>query len=510
MKDAANEVNDQAAAMRAQRMEYLSERLWYKKQANADTADEEDMLKEFGQEKFMRKDLSQQDLMCADFAETIEKEEASKTRTLATLPKHLRRHKVCAVFGHSLERNGANNFLLYLVRHLDRFQEYFFDIYTPKEGPMRGDYESMGMRVTIHDKESDEYEEELRKALRHSQFAIINTIMGPEVVNACAALQVPNIWVIHEAWPRDQIGYYAKEVFLMKNVDVDVITDAFASADQIIFPARVQLRCYEGLFSPEKAKVVYNGIPLTAINVFSASADRNAVRSSLGYNTDDLVILHLGTVCRRKAQHLSVEAFVKFCKEFPQLARNAKLLMVGARYIREHEIKYIDNLKSVLSKNGLTDRVMILDTKKNVLPFYKAADIVVVPSLNEVLPLVICEAMAFERPVIASNIDGIPEALDSGREGILIPPGDTDAFKEALKRLCDVSLRCQMGRRGRLRVNEQFGFAKWAEEYRRCMTQVLARYEEGGDQEATLPSLRQPIVLVDLDNTLWGEEPSKP
>ena len=44
---------------------------------------------------------------------------------------------------------------------------------------MRGDYESMGMRVTLHNKESDTYEEDLRKALRHSQFAIINTIVSP-------------------------------------------------------------------------------------------------------------------------------------------------------------------------------------------------------------------------------------------------------------------------------------------------------------------------------------------
>jgi glycosyltransferase involved in cell wall biosynthesis len=46
------------------------------------------------------------------------------------------------------------------------------------------------------------------------------------------------------------------------------------------------------------------------------------------------------------------------------------------------------------------------------------------PSLNEVLPLCICEAMAFERPVIATRIDGIPEAIDDQKEGLLIPPAD--------------------------------------------------------------------------------------
>lgn len=383
-----------------------------------------------------------------------------------------------AAFCHSLERNGANNFLLYLLRELK--EELAFELFSPKEGAMRSDYESMGIPVRICDMKLVSYPVDVRALLRTFTYAIANTIMTTEVINAARELDVPCLWVIHEAWPREQFNYYAKEVFMMTHLDEQAITKAFANASKIVFPAKVQRKCYEGLFEPKNARVIYNGIPLASINTFRTVQNRDLVREDLGYGPDDVVLVHMGTICKRKAQLITAQAFAQLY-ESVVLPHNKqfKLLMVGARYIRQHEIDYIQECKDTLDSVGALESSCILDVKKNVLPYYLAADIILCPSLNEVLPLVICEAMAFERPVIATKIDGIPEAIADRVEGLLIEPSNPLALFRAIEDLAlDDEKRAAMGRAGRKRVLDQFSFGTMSKTYRETIAVDLKTEEE--------------------------------
>lgn len=374
-----------------------------------------------------------------------------------------------AAFCHSLERNGANNFLLYLLRELK--EELAFDIYSPKEGAMRADYEAMSMPVHKLDTKSPEYPTVVRKVLKHYDYSIANTIMTTEIINASKDLGVPCLWVIHEAWPQGQFNYYAKEVFMMAHLDEKSIIEAFSNASKIVFPAHVQQKCYAGLFQPSNARVIYNGIPLSSINAFRSVRTRDEVRAELGYGPNDMLLVHMGTVCKRKGQMVTSGAFGRLVKDGLVNGKQYKLLMVGARYIRQHEIEYIDGCKKLLEESSAMEHTTILDVKKNVLPFYLAADIILCPSLNEVLPLVICEGMAFERPVIASRIDGIPEALTDGEEGLLIEPDNEDALYWAIKELAeDEDRRDAMGQAGRKRVLDQFSFGTMSKHYRETIS----------------------------------------
>ncbi|PXF47723.1 D-inositol 3-phosphate glycosyltransferase [Gracilariopsis chorda] len=375
-----------------------------------------------------------------------------------------------AAFCHSLERNGANNFLLYLLRELR--EQLSFEVFSPKEGAMRADYEAMGIPVSICDMKLVTYPEDVRAVLKKFQYAIANTIMTTEVINACRDLSVPCLWVIHEAWPKEHFNYYAKEVFMMTHLDEKAIVDAFSNASKIVFPAQVQRRCYNGLFEEQNARVIYNGIPLASINAFRAVQNRDAVRKELGYGPDDFLLVHMGTVCKRKAQLVTCQSFAELYANGPLAnGKSFKLLMVGARYIRQHEIEYIEECKHTLEAVGAEEAATILDVKKNVLPYYLAADIILCPSINEVLPLVICEGMAFERAVIATRIDGIPEALSHGVEGLLIEPNNPMALYDAIEKLAnDDELRSQMGMAGRKRVLSQFSFATMSKTYRETIS----------------------------------------
>lgn len=409
--------------------------------------------------------LSSEDLQMGQPSHDIIPTSSIAARQYIESTKYMPRPRVAA-FCHSLERNGANNFLLYLLRELR--EELSFDLYSPKEGAMRADYEAMGISVSVCDMKLASYPEDVRVVLRRYEYAIANTIMTTEVINACRDLNVPCLWIIHEAWPKDQFNYYAKEVFMMTHLDEQAIRDAFSNASKIVFPANVQRRCYDGLFQDENARVIYNGIPLASINAFRAVQSRQKVREELGYDKNDVVLVHMGTVCKRKAQLVTCQAFADLYSTCElENGKQFKLLMVGARYIRDHEIKYIEECKQTLECVGADEAATILDVKKNVLPYYLAADIILCPSLNEVLPLVICEAMAFERPVVATRIDGIPEALTHEVEGLLIEAGNPAALFDSIERLAmDADLCKRMGAAGRKRVLSQFSFTTMSKTYR--------------------------------------------
>jgi colanic acid/amylovoran biosynthesis glycosyltransferase len=97
----------------------------------------------------------------------------------------------------------------------------------------------------------------------------------------------------------------------------------------------------------------------------------------------------------------------------------------------------------------------------HILDFYKAADIFVLPSFAEGLPVVLMEAMAMEIPCITTAITGIPELIRNGEDGLLVAASDSAGFNEAIIKLAtDESLRHELGKAGRLRVLSDYDLHK--------------------------------------------------
>jgi colanic acid/amylovoran biosynthesis glycosyltransferase len=96
--------------------------------------------------------------------------------------------------------------------------------------------------------------------------------------------------------------------------------------------------------------------------------------------------------------------------------------------------------------------------------YYERAAVFCSPSLAEGIPFVLMEAMAMELPVVASRIAGIPELVEDGVAGLLVPPGRADLLADALEDVLRDPERAQaMGRAGRQRVVEQFDVDRSAE-----------------------------------------------
>src|SRR5439155_14953428 len=99
-----------------------------------------------------------------------------------------------------------------------------------------------------------------------------------------------------------------------------------------------------------------------------------------------------------------------------------------------------------ISAKGLRDQVHIAFSRNDVADLLDLADVFVMPSLWEGLPMAVLEAMVAGKAIIASRIAGIPEAVVDGREGILVPPGEVGPLGNALgSLLIDPARRASLG-----------------------------------------------------------------
>lgn len=143
----------------------------------------------------------------------------------------------------------------------------------------------------------------------------------------------------------------------------------------------------------------------------------------------------------------------RLMKAFPDVARalpGARLLIVGNGPMMEP-------LKELAAQNGLTGQVHFAGYRMDVADVMRAADVFVLPTIFDAQPTVIMEAMAARLPVIATTTAGIPDMVQDGANGTLVPPDDVPALARALSdMLADPARGRQMGEAGRQRVVAEF------------------------------------------------------
>src|SRR5205807_9503285 len=114
-------------------------------------------------------------------------------------------------------------------------------------------------------------------------------------------------------------------------------------------------------------------------------------------------------------------------------------------------------IEEALRRHDLTDRVELAGERNDVPELLAAADVFVLSSRSEGLPVSVLEAMAAELPVVATAVGGLPELVVEGETGFLVPPGDARALGAALGRLlADAELCRRLGEAGRRRVEAGF------------------------------------------------------
>ena len=141
---------------------------------------------------------------------------------------------------------------------------------------------------------------------------------------------------------------------------------------------------------------------------------------------------------------ISAMAIIK--KEVP----NCRLIIIGDGSSRT-------DLENLVVEKNLEKNVKFLGFRRDIPGLLMEMNVFVLPSLWEGLGNVILEAMAAQRPVVATKVGGIPEMVNHNETGFLVPPGDSKMLAaEILKLLKDSQMRINMGKAGRERVEEKF------------------------------------------------------
>ncbi len=209
-----------------------------------------------------------------------------------------------------------------------------------------------------------------------------------------------------------------------------------------------------GMIAPP-LRVVPNGIaaprPATA---------REAVRQALGLAPADMLVLHVGRFMPQKAQEVLVAAFALLPDDL-----SARLLMIGDGETR-----------AAVAAQATGLPVTFLDAREDLPCVMRAADLFVLPSRFEGLPLVLLEAMALGLPVVATRICGIVDALGADHPG-LVPPDDAPALATAMAaRLSDPARAAREGRELQVRAS-RFTAQRMAEGVAAIYRQTLRRKE---------------------------------
>jgi glycosyltransferase involved in cell wall biosynthesis len=166
----------------------------------------------------------------------------------------------------------------------------------------------------------------------------------------------------------------------------------------------------------------------------------------LGLPADALIVGGVGRLRYQKNFALFLEVAAEVCARLPQ----ALFLIAG-------EGPEKTKLEEMGQKLGIASRVRFLGFVKDMPELYQSLDLLLLTSHFEGTPLTVLEAMAMGVPVVASQVDGVKEVLEDGRDGYLAPPGNREAFVEKVCRvLQDRSLRQKLSQVGQEKVGRHF------------------------------------------------------
>ena len=233
----------------------------------------------------------------------------------------------------------------------------------------------------------------------------------------------------------------------------------FNKLDGRIAVSNAALRYVSGSF-PGDYRIVPNGIDVDFLSQEVPPFD--------AFNDGKLNILFVGRLEKRKGLKYLLQAFSRLKWEYPDI----RLIVVGAGNPGKDSYR-------IMAERNLQDVVFVGRVSEEAKRrYYRTADIFCAPNTGkESFGIVLGEAMASGRPIVASNIEGFAEVITDGKEGFLVPPKNDEALALALKRLIDTpELRRKMAERGKISV-QRFRWDSVATQVVDCYQEAIARHD---------------------------------
>jgi glycosyltransferase involved in cell wall biosynthesis len=197
-----------------------------------------------------------------------------------------------------------------------------------------------------------------------------------------------------------------------------------------------------------KVEVIPLGLELSKF--MEKNRERGRLRNELGIGEDTALVGIVGRMVPIKGHRYFLQAARQVLQAYPK----AVFLLVGDGVLR-------NRLESECRLLGIEKSVLFLGWRNDVDKIYADLDVVAMSSLNEGTPVSLIEAMAAGRATVATKVGGVPDVIEDGITGILVPPKEPTAMAAAILRLLkDNILRRSMGERARLAVYPKYDVSR--------------------------------------------------
>jgi glycosyltransferase involved in cell wall biosynthesis len=291
----------------------------------------------------------------------------------------------------------------------------------------------------------------LKKLCKQNQIDIIYTNTAPVIIGGILSkfTGIKNVWHLHEIL--EPSSFMHRFFGWMIN----------ATAQKVIVVSDAVYNNWAGRIDASKMVKVYNGFETSDINVdvnVGANANTNNIkplRGQLNLNNNTVLVGMVGRVNLIKGQFY----FIQIAAAAKVAGLNCHFVMIGDAY-KGYEYLY-PQLESQITTLGLQKSITNLYYQPNAAALIQQLDIFVLPSIKpDSFPVVILEAMAAGKPIIATNQGGAQEQIDDSVTGFLIPINDATIAAQKLGVLVNnPDMRTQMGQAGTKKLEEQFSLA---------------------------------------------------
>jgi glycosyltransferase involved in cell wall biosynthesis len=318
--------------------------------------------------------------------------------------------------------------------------------------------------------------------LRQRRFDVVHTHRSKAALLGLLAARIARVpitvntahmfgfMIIRHALGRGVFWIYDKLLFAIGADAVITVSESIRSA------------VLAGHLVPErKVRRVYYGIEYSPLVPTIPPA---GLRASLGLGDDETIVIVVARHVPQKGLDMLIESAARVVSAFPR----TRFLLVGDGPLRR-------GLEQQAIGLGLANQVLFLGERSDVAKLLQLADIFALSSVAEGLPIAILEAMAAGKPVVATGVDGVPEAVSDGETGYVVCSRDPAEMASALGRLiADPALRKRLGRAGRMRLEREFSLERMT-----ANMEALYRGLGGGlaTQVGALPNLNRYMRDVD-------------
>ncbi|MGH2572281.1 MAG: glycosyltransferase [Actinomycetota bacterium] len=337
-----------------------------------------------------------------------------------------------------LGRGGAEQLLVNAARYLDtsRFS-YEVAYLLPWKDALVSELEEANLPVhCLHGGRGPGWLSRLRRLVRDRQIDLVHSHSPIAAVGARLALgrrpAVRRVYTEHNVWERyHRATYWANLLTFPRSDHVFAVSEHVALS--IRYPAALRFR----RMPPVETR--YHGIDPQAVSSWPSP---DGIREELGIPESAPVV---GTVANFKA-HKGHRQLLRAAARVRRLVPEVRFVLVGAGPLE-------GEMKSLARELALDGTVIFTGHRQDVPQLVQTFDLFALPSIHEGLSIALIEALAVGTPAVVTNVGGLPEVVEDGKQGFVVPPGDEDSLVESIvTMLLDASLRERFGESARERA----------------------------------------------------------